>query len=106
MIVQLPFTNDPAQQVTVQLGTVKYDFTVRWNDRARTWCLDMLDHNSQSPIVQGVPLVLGLDLLQPLALVGVGSLVVNDEDNSGLDAGPDDLGGRVNVYWFSDGASS
>ena len=105
MIIQLPLTSEPSQNLTVQLGAAKYDIYVRWNDRANVWCLDFTDNITSITFLSGIPLVLGADLFFPYA-ANIGSLVVNDEDNTGMDAGPDDLGNRIQVYWLSDGLAS
>jgi hypothetical protein len=100
MILELPFTNDAAQIVVVQLGATKYQCEVRYNDRADIWALTMSDFATGAKLFDGVPLVLGGDLLAPYNL-GLGSIVVNDENATGLDAGPDDFGVRVKAYWIS-----
>lgn len=105
MIQLLPFTSDTPQTLTVQLGSTKYDFALRWNERAAVWCMDITDTASQTLLVAGIPLVLGSDILSPYDLQ-MGSMVVVDGTGLGEDAGPDDLGVRVNVYWYSDGLQS
>lgn len=100
MILELPFTSDAAQTVVVQLGAVKYSCDVRYNDRAGVWALTMSDFAGGAKLFDGVPLVLGGDLLAPYGL-GIGSIVVNDENATNLDAGPDDFGVRVKAYWIS-----
>jgi hypothetical protein len=102
MIIQLPLTSDPAQDFVIQLGSVKYEFYVRYNDRGSFWSADISDYNSQTTLIAGMPLLLGCDLLAPF-LLGNGSMIVYDEKGSNTDAGdPDsgDLGSRVNVYWY------
>ncbi len=100
MILEIPFTSDGAQTFSVQLGSVKYQFSANFNERASAWYLDIADPTTLAPIVSNVAIVLGANLLAPFNL-GIGSLIANNEDASLLDAGPDDLGTRVKVYWFS-----
>ncbi len=100
MIIQLPLTSDTSQTFTILLGAISYDMAVRWNDRSGTWVLDITDSASQTILVQGIPLVLGTDILSPYGLA-MGYMVVVDQSGQGLDAGVDDLGSRVNVYWYS-----
>ncbi len=100
MILELPFTSDAAQQVVVQLGDTKYTCNVRYNDRSGAWALTMADFASGVTLFDGVPLVLGGDILAPYNL-GIGAIVVNDENATNLDAGPDDFGTRVKAYWIS-----
>lgn len=100
MIISLPVSSDSAQTFITQLGDVKYLFNLRWNDRSQCWCMDMLTDSDQVVLLQGIPLVLGCDLLQPYNL-GIGRMLVVDESGQGLDASYNDLGSRVKVYWFS-----
>lgn len=100
MIIQLPVTSDPGQDFVIQLGSAKWELYIRWNDRSGFWTMDITEYNSQTNIVSGVPLLLGCDILVPYSL-GNGSLFAYDETGSGQDAGYDDLGSRINLYWFS-----
>lgn len=100
MILEIPFTNDGAQQFVVQLGDRKFTFAANYNERSAAWVLDIFDPVTEAPIVTTIPLVIGADLLNPFNL-NIGSLFANSEDSTGLDAGPDDLGTRVKVYWLS-----
>lgn len=100
MILMLPTSNDPAQSFVTQLGSVKYQFDICWNDRAGVWNMDMTIASTQTPILQGVPLLLGADLLADYNL-NMGSMIVVDEMGTSTDATVDDLGNRINVYWFS-----
>ncbi len=100
MILELPFSNDAAQVFTTQLGETKYIFDARYNDRSGVWTVDLYDDSSKALIAASLPLVIGQDLLEPYNF-GIGSLLCVDTTSQGLDAGPDDLGDRVKVYWFS-----
>lgn len=99
MILELPLSSDAAQIFTTQLGEAKYSFDVRYNDRSGVWTLDLYDASAVL-IAASLPMVIGQDLLEPYNL-GIGSLLCVDTTGQGLDAGPDDLGDRVKVYWFS-----
>ena len=103
MIIELPLSSDPAQIFTTQLGSVKYDFEVRYNDRSGAWTLDMADNTTKAAILSGVPLVLGQELFAPYNL-NIGRIIVVDTNGTSQDATADanDLGTRVRVYWFSD----
>jgi hypothetical protein len=94
---ELPFSSDPAQTFTTQLGDKKFGFDVRFNDRSGVWTFDLSDDTTKAVLLQSVPLVLGADLLEPYNL-GIGRMVVIDTERRGRDAGPSDLGDRVKVY--------
>lgn len=100
MIIQLPVTSEPAQQFTILLGTQKWDLYVRYNDRGNFWTMDIMDDATQTSLITGMPLLLGCDLLEPYNLDN-GAMIAYDTTGSGADAGPDDLGDRVLIYWFS-----
>lgn len=100
MIIQIPVTSDPAQDFVINLGTAKWELYVRFNDRGSFWTMDITDYNSQTALVTGMPLLLGCDLIAPYNLNN-GSLIMYDATGSSKDAGPDDLGSRVFLYWFS-----
>lgn len=100
MILELPLSSDAAQIFTTQLGDAKYTFDVKYNDRSGVWTLDLYDASTQLMMVASLAMVIGQDLLEPYNF-GIGSLLCVDSSGQGLDAGPDDLGDRIRVYWFS-----
>jgi predicted Zn-dependent protease with MMP-like domain len=60
-----------SQSFQVVVLNVTYVFTVIWRDAASEWVLDIADVNS-NPLVQGLPLVTGCDLLGQYAYLGLG----------------------------------
>ena len=100
----IPFNNDPSNVFTTQFGNAKYTFETRYNEgptgEGGFWTFDMTRAIDNVKLVSGVPILLGQDMIEPYAL-GIGSLIPVDEANTDTDAGVDDLGVRVNVYWFS-----
>lgn len=100
MIIELPITSDPAQTFTAQLGRVKYIFDLKFNSRSGVWTFDLFDASSKTAMLVSIPIVLGVDMLWPYNL-GMGRLIAADTSNRSRDAGPDDLGTRVKVFWYS-----
>jgi hypothetical protein len=100
MIIQLPLTSDPAQDFVINLGGQQWELYVRYNDRGSFWTMDITEYNSQTSLVTGMPILLGADLLAPYILNN-GAMVATDTNGLGQDAGPDDLGTRVIVFWYS-----
>ena len=101
----LPLDSSPAKVFTVQLGDGnKYVLETRYNEGfagdGGFWTFDLSRAIDGVVLATGVPILLGEDLLSPYAL-GMGALIAVDEANTDTDAGPDDLGVRVNVYWAS-----
>jgi hypothetical protein len=101
----IPFNSEPSRVFTCALGDgAKYDFETRWNEGIPGdpgfWTVDITRQIDQVKLLSGVPILLGQDILAPYAL-GIGSLIPFDEANTDVDAGSEDLGVRVNVYWLS-----
>jgi hypothetical protein len=99
MIGELPFISAP-QSVTVQLGSAKYRFKTQFNSRSGVWTFDLYDAADRM-MIASVALVLGQDLLEPYNF-GIGRIVCIDTSKQGVEAGPNDLGVRVKVYWVSE----
>jgi hypothetical protein len=100
MIQELPLTTDCPQSFNCQLGETTYQVDLIWNERSSVWMMDILNPTTQQPIVSGLALVLGADLLVEFAL-GIGALVVVDETGTGTEATVTSLGSTTNVYWIS-----
>ena len=100
--LELPPSTDRPQSFTTQLGSAVYQFDLRWNDRSNVWTMDISDPVSGNPIVSGLAVVLGADLLKPYAL-GIGTLILVDETSTNTEAALDSLGSSVNLYWVSRG---
>lgn len=70
-----------AQSFFVQLANVPYQLTLRWNSFASCWILDIADVDSV-PLVQGIPVVTGTDLLAPYGYLGIqGGIIALTEGN-------------------------
>jgi hypothetical protein len=67
---QFPLIPQP-QTLAITLGGVAYNLSVYWNVPNASWMVDLLDANS-NPILQGIPLVTGADLLGQFAYLGIG----------------------------------
>lgn len=69
---EIPLTPQ-AQSFNIQLNQVSYTFTLMWRevDNIGGWVLDIADA-SGNPLVQGIPLVTGCDLLKQYGYLGIG----------------------------------
>jgi hypothetical protein len=80
-VFEVPLNGQP-QTLQITLGSVAYQLTVQWRN-ATGWVLDIATVTG-TPILQGVPLVTGSDLLAQYRYLGLGgSLFVS------TDADPD-----------------
>jgi hypothetical protein len=75
--VVVPFTSDQFRTFNCALNGVAYDFSTNYNDRNGVWSFDMADHATGAPIISGVPILIGCDLLAPYGL-GIGSMFAVD----------------------------
>lgn len=73
---EIPLTPQ-AQVFSIALGGIPYQLTLMWRDAVNGgWFIDIADQNT-NPIVSGIPLVTGVDLLAQYAYLGFpGSLTV------------------------------
>ena len=103
----LPFVPSiPLYTVGTVLDGVTVFFRVRWAESPRVsrWYFDLLDEN-QLPIATGIKLLLGTYLARYAhhPLTEAGAFVARDLSGGipAREAGFDDLGVRVVVYWFT-----
>jgi len=102
---QLPFAPSvPSYRVSTNLDGVQYILDVRWNGRDEAWYFDLLDED-EVPIKSGIKIVLGVLLgwRSTNPEFPTGQLIASDLTNEGRDAGFDDIGDRVQVFYFADG---
>jgi hypothetical protein len=103
----IPLLVGSPQTLQIVLGALTYQLTFLYrNDPGgfNCWSLDIADI-SGNPIVQGIAVVTGADLLAQYRHLGfTGSLVVATTSNP--DAIPTfaNLGGDGNIYWIPDGS--
>lgn len=98
---EIPVSADAAQVFTTQLGDFRYVFDIQWNDRSQQFSLTLSNEDTQQVYFEGLPIVLGTDLLEPYNYA-IGSLLVIDTSNTGREATLDDFGDRVKIYWFTE----
>lgn len=72
-----------SQRCTVTLLNVTYNMAIQWRASAGQWVLDFNDASGK-PVIQGLPLVTGSDLLGQYRHLGIGgSLVVMLDSGAG-----------------------
>lgn len=103
MSLILPVSQEGAHfAFRAEIEGITYSFTWRWNDRDGAWFLDLGD-GSGVAIISGIKIVINLLLLGGATskLLPTGDFVAFDTAGKGLDAGFEDLGRRVQVYYFT-----
>jgi hypothetical protein len=69
-----------AQSFRIQIAGVTYGMTVTWNNFNASWILDIVDVNND-PLVSGIPLITGTDLLAQYAYMGFGGSLYAQTDH-------------------------
>lgn len=97
---EVPLTSNP-QQFSISLGGVFYVLLVTWNTVSESWTLDISDVDG-APIVQGIPLVTGVDLLRQFAYLGfTGALYVQSDSDLLRVPQFDDFGNDGHLYFVT-----
>lgn len=113
-VQEIPLVASP-QSFSIQLDNVPYQMTATWRDVASSavgdatasvgggWMLDMADQVGM-PIISGIPLVTGSNLLAQYAYLGIGQALVVQTSHD-VDAVPtyDNLGAEAHVYAVATG---
>lgn len=83
--VEIP-TLPRSQRFAISLNEVLYNVRIVWNAPSRCWIMDILDQE-HNPILSGVPLVTGANLLEQFNYLELGGqMLVQSDDN--VDAVP------------------
>lgn len=100
MSFRLPIGNLPRHRVGTTLQNIPFITDLHWNSREGAWYIDFLA-NDETPIEVGRKVVLGALLtLRKHDLLPDGEFIVSDSTDTGTEATLDDLGQRVNIYFF------
>lgn len=77
---EVPTKPAQAQRFQVQLGQQTYTLRVVWNTVSSCWVMDIADAEDV-PIVQGIPLITGADLLEQYGYLGIPGRLIVQTDN-------------------------
>ena len=96
---EIPLSANP-QTLSVNLAGAYYNLTVKWNAQNTSWVLDIADSNN-NPLVQGIALVTGADLLEQYAYLGIGGqLQVQTDSDTFAVPTIDNLGTDSHLYFI------
>ena len=97
----IPLSPEP-QSLGITLAGQEYRLTVRWAETVEGgWMLDIQKPENAGPIIMGLPLVTGCDLLEPFGYMEFGGELWLD---SFLPATPDNLGTEAELVFVTEGA--
>lgn len=90
-----------AQTFQIQLAGTDYNCRLFWNLASNCWILDIGD-SAGLPLVRGIPVVTGLNILAPYEYLGFGGQLVVQTDHA-LDAVPtfENLGKQGHLYFLT-----
>ncbi len=92
---RVPLTSVP-QQLYIHLAGKEYQLTLKFLDVPEGgWVLDLDLPEGGGPVLHGLPLVTGADLLAPYAHLGIGGGLLVYGDDSDAAPGRDNLGQGV-----------
>ncbi len=77
---EIPLSSEP-QTFQIALAGTTYTLTVWWNVVNASWMIDIFDA-SGNPIVTGIPMVTGADLMEQFQYLNLGFSLVAQTDNS------------------------
>lgn len=83
---------------TVDIADRTLEFTVKYNTVTQIWSCDIVDLTNDVTLILGQALMLGASLLEQFTWA-TGTLFLYDMSNTGQEAGADDLGERVKLFW-------
>lgn len=105
MGLKIPLRNDlPWYTLSVELDGATYGLELKWNEISEGWFLSLSDSRGV-PIVSGLRLVEGWPLAKRYAdaRLPAGNLIAIDTTGRHVDPTREDLGTRVQLYYFAAG---
>ncbi|TWA71923.1 hypothetical protein FBZ84_101189 [Azospirillum baldaniorum] len=91
-----------AQRMTITLGGTIYQLAIDWNGAASCWVLDIVGQGGVG-LVQGVPLVTGVNLLEQVGYLLIGGagaeILVQSDNNPDLVPSYETLGSTGHLYF-------
>ena len=74
LVFKIPLIQE-AQKFNIILNNVTYLLRLQWNTKSQAWVLDILTE-TESPLVSGIPLVPGVDLLGQYSYLNFGGQLI------------------------------
>lgn len=99
---EIPFSGASKEAMTISLAGQRLKLRARYANLVNAWTLDIFDAAGLElvPLVQGVAIVMGIDLLRPYPL-GIGGIFAVANADQRTDAGRGELGTRVKLYHYT-----
>ena len=104
-LLQIPLRKDIYDySFRIELDSIVYIMNIRYNTHMNRWILDLKD-SSDAPIIMGLPLLLGTQLLKRYAdpRLPPGDLFMYNLEDETADGGIDDLGTNLLMMYMENG---
>lgn len=98
-MIEIPLTSAPEQLFSANIDGTTYDFRVVWNSRSEFWTISVRNQNVS--ILEGVPLVSGIDIFKQYNIPIRNVFMVN-MDNPNVDPSFDNLGTVCRLFVLTD----
>lgn len=97
---EIPLVPGKSQKFAISLNAIQYSLLFKWVDAPDGgWTVDILD-STGAPIIQGVPLVTGADLLAQYGYLDLGgSLIVQTDGDQAAVPTFNNLGQASHLYY-------
>jgi hypothetical protein len=79
LVFEIPTQSGAPQIETISLNGVTYTLTIFWCDPDGVWMLNIAD-STGTPIVSGLPLITGADMLEQYEYLGIGGMLLAQTD--------------------------
>lgn len=98
----VPFTGNSQESMAIVIESRKLRLRARYANLTNTWTLDVFENSGTEPvpIVSGVPILMGVDMLKPYR-IGIGGLYAEPAERPRDDAGRGELGNRIRLMHYS-----
>lgn len=102
-MIEIPIGLQPRQSMDLVFEGTAVTLKLGYSNLTDTWRFDLLNRSTDpaTPLLRGVPVVTGLDLLAPYGL-SLGAMAAVAVERPGEDPGRDDLGTRVRLIHGSE----
>lgn len=91
--------SDPSYETQITLDGKQYRLTFYYSDNESAWYLNIEGLTDTAIIVKGIKLVMGVDLLEPYALIDLGQLWLVDLTGQKRDPSFDNISNDFVLYY-------
>lgn len=96
---EIPLSPNP-QVFAIELNGVTYSLNLYWNEAFQCWMLD-INASDGTPIINGIPVITGTDLLSQYGYLNFGgSLIAQTDHNAPAVPTLDNLGSTGHLYFI------